>query len=184
MHHNKFIFKILIGLSFWLIGFLIGYYSNADKSIKPDISSKEKIEFAISPDSISLGLFNIDNIFWNILINNLNVAFFVSIVGFLTGGLITMLIFIWNGIIVGIIIRNAILMKMTTEFILYGFVYHGPIEVFALLWFGTIGLDGFLFYKTVFSKNRILLPSLTRSKFLIIPFGLLIISAYIEFLLF
>ena len=174
----------LIGLSFWLIGFLIGYYSNTDKSIKPDIYRNEKIEFAMSPKSISFGLVNIDNIFWNIVINNLNVAFFVSIVGFLTGGIITILIFIWNGIIVGIIIRNAILMKMTTKFILYGFVYHGPIEVFALLWFGTIGLDGFLFYKTVFSKNIFLLPSLTRSKFLIIPLGLLLISAYLEFLLF
>ncbi|MBN2596395.1 stage II sporulation protein M [Labilibaculum sp.] len=115
--------------------------------------------------------------FFNILSNNLLVAFCLSILGYLTGGIMSCLVLIWNGVIIGLITPKNLNTGNFFNFIEY-FIYHGVIEILAFFLFAIIGMKGFYFYKKLMTYQS--LPSLPHWKEFTLPLSFLIIAAVIE----
>ena len=83
MLYRNFFKKIFIGLVFWVVGYLLAYYLTSnhlnDDLLNKHIGVDEIINFPL------LGQYkevHVSNYFLHILINNLLVAFVVSIIGF------------------------------------------------------------------------------------------------------
>lgn len=116
-------------------------------------------------------------VFCKILFKNLIVGVLISVFGYFTCGLFSIVILFWNGMLIGIIIKSN---PIDSSVIPY-FVYHGFFEITAFLCFGLIGTKGFDFFVNLFKKNIIRFDfSKTLFLFSII---LLFIAAIIETLL-
>lgn len=126
-----------------------------------------------------LEIFDTPHTFYNILSNNIIVGLLISIGGYFSGGFLVIVILFWNGFFLSEIILTSIALNIPHREIIYGTIYHGIIEIFALLIFGKIGLKGWEFYKRIFYKNKFTLHDL-NIKYLLIPIILLLISAVIE----
>ena len=112
--------------------------------------------------------------------NNMKVGIQLSVLGFLSGGILTLISLFWNGFILGNILYMATEILSTEEIIYY--LKHAPTEIFALLLFSVIGLKGFYFYKNIYYKkniSKLLFPKITD---FILPTLLLFISSIIEVL--
>jgi uncharacterized membrane protein SpoIIM required for sporulation len=90
-------------------------------------------------------------IFYKILFKNLIVGVLISVFGYFTCGLFSIVILFWNGMLIGIIIKSN---PIDSSIIPY-FVYHGFFEITAFLCFGLIGINGFCFFVNLFRKNII-----------------------------
>lgn len=134
---------------FSIIIILCGFYYYS----KPQISETniENKRYEISYDEMKIidTGFN----FLDIFLNNLIVGFILSIFGFLSGGLITIIVLFWNGYILSIIFNLALNLLETKEILYYS--KHIPIEIIGLILFSSIGFKGFLFYKDVFFQKKI-----------------------------
>lgn len=85
-----------------------------------------------------------------IFINNLLVSFFISLGGYLTCGILSIVIIFWNGFLIGCLI-DTIPASSENPFSL--FVYHGVFEFFAFCFSGIVGMYGIDFYRNIFSNN-------------------------------
>lgn len=117
-------------------------------------------------------------LFIDIFFNNLFLCLMLSIIGYLSGGLLTIILLFWNGYILGIPIKAASLTLSLSDILLYSI--HIPLELFSLFAFATFGLKGFYFYKNILSKQGIKLPSAKDFKILILASCTLFIAAIIE----
>ncbi|MGY0426046.1 MAG: hypothetical protein ACWIPI_04345 [Polaribacter sp.] len=117
----------------------------------------------------------------NIFVTNLVVGFVLSIIGFLTGGMLTLLILLWNFLLLWLIYASVISNHYNIGIILY-FSKHLPIEIYAFALFSIIGFRGAKFYKKLIVSNELdtkLFPSI---KEILIPSLLLFLSSLIEVL--
>jgi uncharacterized membrane protein SpoIIM required for sporulation len=114
-------------------------------------------------------------LFFLILRRNLIVGFVLACIGYFTGGIITFLVLIWNGVVLGAILSAV---KITIPIVIQYFLIHGCIEVYAFMCFGAIGLKGFNFYKKILNNGTIDYD-LNLSK-LIMPSSLLVVSGLVE----
>ncbi len=156
-----------------LIGFV--YYSVIQRN--NSTQNKEcKSTYKISYDEMKVIDTGFD--FLDIFFNNLFVGAILSIFGFLSGGLATILVLFWNGYLLGIVYVLA-LRILHIEDILY-FSKHIPFEIIGLILFSKIGLKGFLFFKEVLlykKVNRLMIPEINQ---FILPISLLFIASIIE----
>lgn len=120
--------------------------------------------------------------YMEIFLNNLMLGFLLSIIGYFSGGILTILLLFWNGYLITSTFYVATSILSLKE-ILY-FSKHIPTELIALFIFSSFGLRGFLFYrKIIFNKeNEYLLHKKDIIYYLIIPSILLLISSVIEVL--
>lgn len=116
--------------------------------------------------------------FLDIFLNNLIVGLILSIFGFLSGGLVTIIVLFWNGYILSIIFNLALNLLETIEILYYS--KHIPIEIIGLILLSSIGFKGFLFYKEVFFQKKINLKIIPKSNEFILPVSLLFIASIIE----
>lgn len=77
-----------------------------------------------------------------IAITNLIVVTVISVGGLITGSLTTVTGLIWNGYFLENTILKAYYAKVPFHDILISLCFHGPIELFAILWAGSIGFRG------------------------------------------
>ena len=163
----------LLALLFFSIGIVL-YITIYDSST--NIEFKE--EFAINPEdikSISTGVTFID-----IFLNNLIVGIMLSYIGFLTGGVLTAILLIFNGFLVSTIYGYGIHF-MSFEDILY-YSKHVPIELIALFLFSNIGFSGYGFMKNILLRKEVHMDSLPKFRKLIFPTLLTFIASIIEVL--
>ena len=117
--------------------------------------------------------------FLNIFITNFISGLILSLLGFLTGGILTLIIILWNLLLLWFIYSSALSSHQDIDLILY-LSKHLPIEIYAFILFSIIGFRGFRFYKKliIFQQfDRTLFPCL---KELFLPVFLLIIASFIE----
>ncbi len=116
-----------------------------------------------------------------IALNNLGVAFTLSVLGFISGGILVFFILGWNGYMFGLICKDLYENYTNpTEAILKHVLPHGIPEIIAFLLFAKIGLKGFKFFRKTIKENvfdRKLLPSVNSFLY---PTILLVLSAFIE----
>jgi uncharacterized membrane protein SpoIIM required for sporulation len=137
MYYSKNIQNLFFCFIFIISGLLLSFYlTNNIANI--DIPENHKIIIA----------FKID-VFCKIFFNNLLVGILISVLGFITGGLLSALILFWNGIIVGELLKSYTINGSVIPF----FIYHGVFEITAFLCFGIIGMKGLDFYVNLFKYN-------------------------------
>ncbi len=136
-------------------------------------------------NSTSFSIDNLDLIgsehenFYSIFCNNLTVGALLAIGGYLSGGLLTVIILFWNGFLLTEIIQSALLLDISGSDIAYSLMLHGPLEIFAFLLFAKIGLEGWQFYKGILREQTIAFKNVTLRGFLW-PVTLLVLAALIE----
>jgi uncharacterized membrane protein SpoIIM required for sporulation len=109
-----------------------------------------------------------------VFLNNVIVGLLLSLAGYFSGGILTLLILFWNGIALGTTLSLYILDASLLNF----FIYHGPIELLGLFLFGTIGLRGWKLYFTMFKQKNFCI----EIKFyeLVVPTTIILVAALIE----
>ncbi len=137
---------------------------------------------------ISTHAFSIDNLellgnahenFYSIFCNNLIVGALLAVGGYLSGGLLTVIILFWNGFLLTEIVQSAMLLDISGWDIAYSLMLHGPLEIFAFLLFAKIGLGGWQFYKGILREHTITFKNITL-KGVLCPVALLVVAALIE----
>ena len=128
----------------------------------------------------SFSIFERTHTFFDIFLNNLTVGFLISFGGYFSGGFLAAVILFYNGYLLIEIVQTAITLNVSNKAILYGLIFHGPIEIFAFLLFGMIGLQGWKFYFRIFKMNTISIFELKNTQNFFLPIILLFISGFIE----
>lgn len=85
-----------------------------------------------------------------IFINNFLVSLFISLGGYLTCGILSIVIIFWNAFLIGCLI-NTIPARSENPFSL--FVFHGIFEFLGFCFSGMVGMYGIDFYRNIFSNN-------------------------------
>jgi uncharacterized membrane protein SpoIIM required for sporulation len=164
---------IILSLVFWLLGFAVTFALYDSIGHTQPAATADK---SLNLNGVSL--FHSDNIFLFILVNNCIVALIMSFGGFFTGGLLTLVFNIWNGLFFGLIFQVAL------RYIpgkLWVVLVYGPIELLAFALFSAFGLEGFTHVKRIM-KSQPLQVQLSRAALLRLrlPFVLLILAAILE----
>lgn len=121
------------------------------------------------------------NYYIKISFNNLCIGIMLSFIGFFTGGVLTCAILIYNGFNITLLVNQCTAIGLSNSEIVDTMIYHGIIEIFALVWLGSIGLGGYFFMRDIYKKNIIPNIKLYISfKESIIPFCLIAFAAIIE----
>lgn len=163
---------ILLSLAFWLVGFALTFALNA--ATAPMQPTTSNASFNLN----GVSLFHSNNVFLFILINNCIVALILSLGGYFTGGLLTLVFNIWNGVVFGLIFQVAFRYIPDKLWIIF---LYGPVELLAFAQFSAFGLEGFANVKRII-KSQPLQVALSRSTILRlrIPLVLLILAAILE----
>ncbi len=157
-----------------LLGFLLGYYLNNN-------INTEELDLKIKNNFIFLNLkFDLDW-FFKILYKNIIVGLFLSIGGYFSAGILTVVILVANGYCLGIYFTYFKYSNVTFFEFTNFFIFHGIIEFFAFFLFARIGYNGIKFYKRII-RNDTFKTSLQLGDFYL-PLILLITAATIETLL-
>jgi uncharacterized membrane protein SpoIIM required for sporulation len=127
---KKHLFSIIIILS--------GFYYYSEPQISETKIENKRYEISYDEMKVIDTGFN----FLDIFLNNLIVGLILSIFGFLSGGLITIIVLFWNGYILSIIFNLALNLLETIEILYYS--KHIPIEIIGLILLSSIGFRGFL----------------------------------------
>jgi len=127
-----------------------------------------------------LSMLNTELSFLDIFLNNLFVAFLLSVLGFLTGGLLSSIILFWNGYLLGIIYSVAFYTLPLSDIIYSS--KHVPTELYALIAFSTIGFQGFRFCRDLIVHGKISKQYIPGIKKVLLPTILLFISSILEVL--
>jgi uncharacterized membrane protein SpoIIM required for sporulation len=156
----------------FLIAFLGGLWG-FDLNIDSPIIDKFEL---LPPKNI-----NYATVFIYIFSRNLTVGLMLSFLGFITGGSLTILILLYNGIAFGMFLKSIFNNYLCPyDMILKHIIPHAFTEILGFCLFGAIGLKGFNFYKCILmesSLNLILIPKLKEA---FLPTFLLFFSAIIE----
>ena len=115
-----------------------------------------------------------------IFIHNSIVSLIICVGGFLTAGFLSIVVLCFNGFMVTSVIINAAINNKGFSYIVNHLIWHGGFELFALIWFGGIGLSGFFGWKQFLKSSTIELTEYLSVKRLLTPIVLLAIAALIE----
>lgn len=115
----------------------------------------------------------------SIFTHNMMVALVISVAGYLTGGILTIIGLIWNGFLIGTIMETAFVNHLTILQILLGLI-HAPFEIGAFLWFGALGLKGLQNLNRVLHDQPVTLRNHPKPKEFVMPSILMTVAAVIE----
>lgn len=174
---NKRIFKnTAICFFLWILGFFIAF-----SLFQHHYSESVRHGFNLARSYYFFGTRTI-MLFSKIFLTNTVVALLLSIGGYFSGGLLSVIISLWNGVKLGMIVGQA-LFHLSLISLLLAFI-HGPFEIVALCWFGGIGMLGFWNVKRIWNNKKPVLISFPGYKKFVPPLVLLFGSAIIETSLF
>lgn len=175
---------LLLGIVMWSIGALLTIPISVESIAPKRSASPAAVERKVDSSEYSknFGLIHFkESVFFTILVNNFVVALLISVGGFLTAGLLTSIVFIWNGFMLAMMVRtvNELFSKGVIKF----FLFHGIFEISSFLIFGIIGFGGFTFWRTVVNESKVPLEHIPHWRSFIVPSTLLVIAAGIEYYL-
>lgn len=160
-----------IAFAFFVFGILLYFISKDTTHL---ISDSTPVKISFYSKMAPFKGFEVVGIF----IYNLSVGFLLSIIGYFTGGLLTVIILMWNGFLFAMVYNFAVC-TLPIDTILYA-SKHVPFEIFAFLIYAEFGLNGNFFVMQILKKNEInfsLIPKFTKLFFSTI---LLIIASILE----
>jgi uncharacterized membrane protein SpoIIM required for sporulation len=167
-------------MSFLLLVFTIsiiwGYYFG-DTLYNPIPIINNRHYMALDKDVFSL--------FRTIFFSNYFVAIIIVFIGYFTGGVVTIISFIIDGILFGFKLRYLNLEKIGG---INGFweklIFHAPIEIFGLILMGSIGLKGFEIVSNFVKTQKMILDESLISQRMVYQYFLgtflLFVAALIE----
>lgn len=106
------------------------------------------------------------------------VGILLSILGYFTGGVLTLSILVWNGFLVALV-YNLASYQLPLDKILYA-SKHTPFEVYAFLIFADFGLQGRFFIRSILKYSEIDFSLIPTYRKLLFPTLLLVIAALLE----
>lgn len=119
-------------------------------------------------------------VFSNIFITNCFVGLLLSIFGYFTASIITIIVIFGNSVILSFYLKAIYFLDANIWFKIKLFVVHGPIEILAFYYLAMIGFKGIIFYKSLYQYNNFSMKiSITKEEFYI-PIILLLIAALAE----
>ncbi|MDQ7039991.1 MAG: stage II sporulation protein M [Rhodothermus sp.] len=127
-----------LSLSIWGVGVCLS---------EPWAASQETISKTINCEQMILT--DVISDFGIIIGKNLLVAFLTISGGLISGGLFTIMILLYNGFLLGIIIREAFNLGIKIHVLILALALHGPIEILAFSLAGSFGLRGFFLFLSV-----------------------------------
>lgn len=179
--------KIVISVIALAVGSIANIYLNIS-SLNSDIK-RQAYYTEISPEEVENNLDEEKSnkivaalkTFAKIFLNNFIVGILLSIVGFLTGGVLSVVYLIFNGFFITNSIMLALITGNPTAEIISLLIYHAPFEIVALIWLSVIGLGGFSFYRKILKSDYIdKLQIKTSLRQLLYPNLLLLFAAIVE----
>ncbi|MGY0408934.1 MAG: stage II sporulation protein M, partial [Polaribacter sp.] len=93
-------------------------------------------------------------VFYKIFINNLFVGILLSLGGYFTSGILTVLALLWNGVILGSLFTLFHNLNISLELFVSMFIIHGVPEFYGFILFSSIGYKGYNFYKNFFKIGK------------------------------
>lgn len=156
------LFLTLISTLILFLGIAVGYSISTSYEIKPQITA------AVSSSYLS--------ILHRIITTNFSIIIFVSILGYITCGALSLSIIFYNGIRIGEILNTN---SDSVWNILKFLIGHGIFEILALVLFSGIGLKGYKLYQDLY-RNKFSKESLPHINLFIIPTILLLFAGIIE----
>lgn len=162
--HYK-ILSILVILS----GIFLGYF----------VTPIKNVDYEIDVSGNFFKTLNFD--FIKIFINNLTVGLLLAIGGYFTSGILTILILLWNGVVLDSLFTLFHNLNISLELFISMFIIHGIPEFYGLILFSSIGYKGYKFYD-IFLKTGKLEINLKIKEFKY-PILLLTFAAIIETIL-
>ena len=163
----------LLLLSFGFLHYTIAYREKAHYKIE---LSNEKRELFSADTSVIYEDYSAIDIFFN----NIRVGLLISVAGFVSGGILTVLVLYWNGFLLADIFFSA-LSVIPTHAMFYC-LKHAPLEIFAFTLFSIIGFRGFYFYKKILRKEDNVNAMVPKPIEFLVPTFLLLIASFIEVL--
>lgn len=127
----------------------------------------------------NLGIIHTKYDFVNIFITNSVVGLVLSIAGFFTGGILTLLIIVWNILLFWLLYSIALSNNNNISTILY-LLKDAPLEIYALALFSIIGFRGFKFYRKLIKLQVFDNELLPNIKELTLPIILIFLASLIE----
>jgi hypothetical protein len=105
------------------------------------------------------------------------------VLGFFSGGMYALCTFIYNGLLLGLYVKKAMIMSVSTGKIFSLLVFHSPFEVGAFLLLGALSFRGIYFYKELLSGTTMPVQKyLPAGKAILVPFVLLLFAGIVEYL--
>lgn len=153
---------ILLAGTAWLVGMFL-VITIPQNQVPPEIA-------ALFVHPVPEGALWVEHFFY-ILKHNLIIAILIFTLGFLSGGLLTIGCFLFNGLLMGFALRES-----------DGFAaFHMPIEMFGLLLLGALSFNGLSLIRAFASQREVPISAyLPGWKQLALSFGLLCIAALVE----
>jgi len=100
--------------------------------------------------------------------------------GLISAGIITAILMVWNGYLLGIIMNMVLSSGVTIYRLTFTFITYGPIEVLAMAWLGAIGLRGSIIMIDFIRENKINKNNIPSLWEIGLPFVFLSIAAFFE----
>nr|WP_315170238.1 stage II sporulation protein M [uncultured Flavobacterium sp.] len=159
----------ILSLSIFLSGFILCL-------ITYDVQSVYTYSYNFTHSDINN--FNTGFLFVDIFINNIILCLIISILGFISGGILTIVLLFWNGYLLAIFLNAGF-----SDLSLYELMFlskHIPLEIFSILLFAKFSFNGFFFYRSIIIEKKIKFISKREIINLIYPIILLFFSSIIE----
>lgn len=161
----------LISVMTIVAGFLLGYFSALEferEAIHIDLEFSEDFSFDFG-------------VFQYIFSRNATVAVLLSVGGYFTGGFLTVMVLLWNGVNLGTMFTLFRFTNLNIYEFISLFAIHGIFEFSAFVLFSIIGLRGFDFFLKIFKKQEFKV-GIKRIDF-VTPGAILLFAAMVETLL-
>jgi uncharacterized membrane protein SpoIIM required for sporulation len=159
--------EVLLPLSLWILGVIFVFNTMPPSDISFEIIPLEDLEY---------NHFFIDVL--KIFFNNLLVGVFLTYIGYITFGLFSIFVSLWNGVILGSILFDFLKYYPVEELI--SRMLHAPFEILALSIFAGLGLKNFWLIEDLVKNQNINLKKIPGFNDLLIPMLLLVLSSIIE----
>lgn len=117
-------------------------------------------------------------LFLDIFLNNLLVGIVLAILGYFSGGLLSLVVLFWNGYLLGMIYKMGLETLPIIEVLFYS--KHLLFEIPALILFANFGLKGFDFFQKIVVDKEINIIPLSEFKKLIVPVILICFGSILE----
>lgn len=118
-------------------------------------------------------------LFLNIFLVNAIVAICIFYFGFFTGGLFSIVVWIWNIILFNAILKTVLADSVDFMTILY-YCKHAPLEIYSFATVTFKNINSYYFFKNLFMKNELKYELLPNFKELFKPLFLLLCAAILE----
>jgi uncharacterized membrane protein SpoIIM required for sporulation len=184
--------RVLVAVTFWVVGMLVPWMPTmkvaegaADARGGPSAPAVvAEVPATVTTDQDNTAGNGDWKTFCYILLRNLGAFVLMVAGGLVSGGLLSAAGLVWNGFLLGVLVREALARGIEASVLCRALAFHGPVEFTALVWGGAVGLRGALAVCDLLRDGTVgprVWP--TRRELIVLP-SLLIVAAVFETIVF